>query len=72
MISNWPVTTEMSYRKTAATTIHAIFNPNAAPNTKPIADIDNGIVKTALASNVAVIALIIAAQCGLVPRTASR
>jgi hypothetical protein len=53
-------------------TIHAIFNPNAAPNAKLMADISGGIVKTAVASNVAVIALIIAAQCGLVPRTASR
>ncbi len=72
IISNWPVTTEMSYKNTAATTIQAIFNPKAAPNTKLIKDIATGMVKTVTASTMAMPAQIIAAHCGAIPRTANK
>ncbi len=52
----------MSYRNTAATTIQAIFNPNAAPKAKLIADITIGMVKTVLAKMIANPAQIIAAH----------
>src|SRR6266446_5727457 len=51
MISNWPVSTEMSYRNTAASTIHAIFNrPKATPYPKLMAASVTGIPKNTTAS----------------------
>ena len=72
MISNCPVATEMSYRKTAASTIQAIFNrPKATPYPKLMAASVTGIPKNTTATAAAVNAPAIAHKCGFTLRPAS-
>src|SRR5205807_5643440 len=73
MISNWPVNTEMSYRYTAASTIHAIFRtPNPTPYRKLMPASETGIPKTETATSTAVPAPAIAHQWGFTRSPASR
>src|SRR6266487_2227348 len=73
MISNWPVNTEMSYRYTAASTIHAIFStPNPTPYRKLMPASDAGIPKTSTATSTAVAAPAMAHQWGFTRNPASR
>src|SRR6059036_49705 len=73
MISNCPVNTEMSYRYTAASTIHAIFRtPNPTPYRKLMPASETGIPKTATATSTAVPAPAIAHQWGFSRSPASR
>src|SRR6266566_3559316 len=73
MISNWPVNTEMSYRYTAASTIHAIFRtPNPTPYRKLMLASETGIPKTETATSTAVPAPAIAHQWGFTRSPASR
>src|SRR3989442_316748 len=73
MISNWPVNTEMSYRYTAASTIHAIFRtPNPTPYRKLMPASETGIPKTETATSTAVPAPAIAHQSGFNRSSASR
>src|SRR5213083_2732665 len=73
MISNWPVNTEMSYRYTAASTIHAIFRtPNPTPYRKLMPASETGIPKTTTATSTAVPAPAIAHQWGFSRSPASR
>src|SRR6266550_4692313 len=73
MISNWPVNTEMSYRYTAASTIHAIFStPNPTPYRKLMPASETGIPKTETATSTAVPAPAIAHQWGFTRSPASR
>src|SRR5437867_817545 len=73
MISNWPVNTVMSYRYTAASTIHAIFRtPNPTPYRKLMPASDAGIPKTSTATSTAVAAPAMAHQWGFTRSPASR
>src|SRR6266699_2211035 len=73
MISNWPVNTEMSYRYTAASTIHAIFStPNPTPYRKLMPASEAGIPKTSTATSTAVAAPAMAHQWGFTRSPASR
>src|SRR6266576_664180 len=71
--SGRPVNTEMSYRYTAATTIHAIFRtPNPTPYRKLMPASETGNPKTETATSTAVPAAAIAHQWGFSRSPASR
>ena len=72
MISNCPVATVMSYRKTAATTIHTIFsNPYAMPYPKLVIARLAGMPKTKIAHKTAVAAPAMAHKCAFTLNPAS-
>ena len=72
MISNCPVATVMSYRNTAATTIHTIFSsPYAMPYPKLVSARLAGILNTNIAHSTAVAAPAIAHKCACTLNPAS-
>src|ERR1700683_2411833 len=72
MISNCPVSTEMSYRYTAARTIHAIFRtPYATPYPKADAARISGMWNIRIPTSTAVPAPATAHQCGFTRKPAS-
>ena len=72
MISNCPVSTEMSYRYTAAITIHTIFSsPNDPPYRKLTTASLPGMPNTNIAHRIDVVAPAIAHKCGRIFKPAS-